>query len=248
MTSLKDNPSALWRPALGTVKEWQDFSKEIRVSSAPLLKGVTDAGKVKNIINRQIIASLKEGDSPSARAIARALENQTGMSIEKIFTPEFKVRVPWGRGIAGSALKLISRSAAVAGVAAELYTPIAGAQEIDSADQRLGATVIGPLGDFTERILRRLTSDKPPELVPVAFGKSTEKFLFDPKKHGPASLYRIVSSLQEAADMHVEPGSMVKVGDFYNVGNRWQMSTNDGYMWIDNAYPGGSFALNVVKF
>ena len=94
-----------------------------------------------------------------------------------------------------------------------------------------------------------------------------QAFMFDPQKHGPAGLYRIVGNTLEAADLHVETGSLVKVGDLYWQSGEQRWVTNDLYGeadtgWlqsifpkqttratIDANYPGGSsYVLNMRKW
>ena len=164
-----------------------------------------------------------------------------------------------GVGEGGGALKGITKvvgtAGAVVAVAADLYAPVAAAQQIDEASEQMGRQLGVPLGRFRAKF-------EAPNLVPIVNEIRGHSFMFDPRLYGPASLYVILGNPQEAAEHHLPPGGLLKVGDLWwqPRESRWTTSDlsavaplglfdrlfqgfSEVHAWIAR-YPGG-YGLNV---
>ncbi len=154
-----------------------------------------------------------------------------------------------GRG--PTILRMLGVAGTAAGFASELYAPVAGAQQFDAASAQLGETAGVAQGKLKVKIEHE-------ELVSIGNRINGQAFLFDPQKSGPASLYRIVGDLQEAAELGVEVGSRVKVDELYwnpkteryehtqQEEERWYhlfVPRSGTYTWISE-YPDKKYYLN----
>ena len=159
-----------------------------------------------------------------------------------------------GRRLAGT-LRVLGTAATVLSAASELYAPVAAAAEIDAAGEQLGSSVGVPMARLNQKLLDS-------GLVTIGNTVDGQTFMFDPKTYGPAPLYRIVGNPVEAAELGIAPGSLQKVADFWNVGDRWYspdmtairpLGLTDWYWgrresqgWIDK-YPDNALYLNMKK-
>jgi hypothetical protein len=94
--SLANDPGAIWRRDLSTVKEWRDLAKFVRAQTASRVAGTTDAGEVKEIINSAIRNEIKDPTTPAGKAINAAMKQTSGMDPKEIFRPETTEKVSWG--------------------------------------------------------------------------------------------------------------------------------------------------------
>jgi RHS repeat-associated protein len=162
-----------------------------------------------------------------------------------------------GRAYARGAVRILSTGAAVAGVAGELYAPIAAAEEIDAAKERIAQEIGVPFGHHKAFI-------QGTGLVPISNSIRGQSFMFDPKGYGqPSTLYRIVGDVGEAAELGIEAGDRVKVAEFWYFDGRWYSSdvsaiSEIGFVdWINGKrevtgwigiYPTpGNYVLNIKK-
>ena len=111
-----------------------------------------------------------------------------------------------GRALSGT-LKVIGTVGTIAGVAAELYAPVAAAQEIDAAGEKLGEAVL-PMAQFKANYNN-------PGLVVIGNRIDNQTYMFEPKEYGGSPLYRVIANPVEAAELGMEPGSLKKVGELY---------------------------------
>jgi RHS repeat-associated protein len=142
-----------------------------------------------------------------------------------------------------AALKALGVAMTVAGTAAQALEPLQAAQQVDEASAQLGREVGVPLGKFNVKVQGL-------DYVPIKNELWGQSFMFDPKKYGPAGLFRIIGDPQEAGKLGVEPGDLIKVADFYWVEStqRWEHMDDEREMWISNQYPNGIYALNSRKW
>jgi RHS repeat-associated protein len=110
------------------------------------------------------------------------------------------------RSLAGT-LKVIGAVGMIAGAAAELYTPIAAAQELDAAGEQLGEAIL-PIVKFNARLNN-------PGIVMIGNQIDGQTFMFEPKRYGGSPLSRVIANPIEAAELGVTPGSLQKIGELY---------------------------------
>jgi RHS repeat-associated protein len=127
--------------------------------------------------------------------------------------------------VAGRILRLGLQAGAVAGVVSELYAPVAAAEEFDAMIDEIEEGVAKPLALYNLNMNKRLGQD---ELVAIQMEGAV--YAFDPRKEGPAALYRIITDPVEAAELHVKVGAMRKVTDFYWQAHEgvWRTSFSEG--------------------
>ncbi|MGD0246678.1 MAG: RHS repeat-associated core domain-containing protein, partial [Streptosporangiaceae bacterium] len=202
-----------------------------------------------------------EEEFPELRTISRNIIRQSASpgpgspgSMMGSVTEEFG-----GASSGPGILKAIGTAGIVAGAVADLYAPVAAAQQIDESAAQLGQYAGTPTGIQRAKL-------EHPGFVLIINQIQGQTFMFDPQKHGPAALYRILGNQLEAADLHVETGSLVKVGDLHWQSGEQRWATDDLYgeagtgwlesifpkqttrAWVDANYPGGSYGLNMTKW
>jgi hypothetical protein len=85
--SLKDQPSAIFRPTLGTVKEWREMTDIILQRHMGGLKDKS-ALDVNRILHRALLEEIKNPTTQPGRVVNMTLRAQTGTDPEFLFRPE----------------------------------------------------------------------------------------------------------------------------------------------------------------